>query len=190
MKRLGLVEPLAGRAMVNSPQVSVIMPVYNAERFLRLAIDSILGQTFSNFEFIIINDGSTDGSLKIIKSYKDSRIHLISRPNKGLAPSLNEGLTRAKGQYIARMDADDISLPKRLAQQVDFLDQNPTVGLVGSNYIIIDDSGKKLDVTDVFTHPSDLKVAMVTCNQYGHGSVMMRSTVFKNIKPYDPQIYV
>jgi len=176
--------------MVNSPKVSVVMPVYNAERFLDIAIDSILSQTFSNFEFIIIDDGSTDGSLKIIKSYKDPRIRLITRPNKGLAASLNEGLAEAKGQYIARMDADDISLPKRFEKQISFLDHNLDVGLLGSNYIIVDEAGQQLDITDVFTNPDDLKVAMATCNQYGHGSVMIRTKVFENTAVYDPQIYV
>jgi glycosyltransferase involved in cell wall biosynthesis len=175
-----------------TPRVSIVMPVYNCEDFLAEAIESMLNQTFADYEFIIINDGSKDKSLDIMKRYqkKDKRIKLISRPNKGLAPTLNEGLAKATGEYIARMDGDDISLPDRLQIEVDYLDAHPEVGLVGTNYIIIDPNGKTLDQTDVFTHADDLRVAMVTCNQYGHGSVMMRSNIFKRIKPYDPSIYV
>ena len=97
---------------MNNPLVSVVMSVYNSEKYLKEAIESILNQTYTNFEFIIVNDGSTDSSLDIIQEYmkKDERIVLISRDNKGLPYSLNEGIEKAKGKYIARMDADDISL--------------------------------------------------------------------------------
>src|SRR5665647_1469233 len=124
---------------MKSPKVTVLMSVYNSESFLAEAIDSILGQTFKDFEFLIINDGSKDKSLEIIKNRakNDPRIRLISRPNKGLVKSLNEGLAKARGEYIARMDSDDISLKTRLKKEVDFLDSHPDVGMVGSNYTII-----------------------------------------------------
>lgn len=113
-------------------EISVIMSVYNAEDFLDESIQSILNQTFKDFEFIIINDGSSDTSLQIIEKYKDNRIVLISRENRGLVESLNEGLVIAKGKYIARMDADDISFPKRLEEQYDFMEKNPNIGVSGT----------------------------------------------------------
>lgn len=114
------------------PQISVIMSVYNGEKYLREAIDSILNQTFTHFEFIIVNDGSTDKSLNIIKSYNGSRIILVQQENKGLAAALNEGIKIAKGKYIAMMDADDISLPTRLEKQIQFMEAHPEYVAIGS----------------------------------------------------------
>ncbi|BCX12975.1 MAG: fucosyltransferase [Thermosynechococcus sp.] len=107
-----------------SPLVSVLMPVFNAERYVAEAIESILRQSFQDFEFIIIDDGSTDGTLDILKRYaaRDSRIRLVSRENRGLVATLNEGIGLARGQWIARMDADDVALPQRLALQVKHLE--------------------------------------------------------------------
>ena len=115
------------------PKVSVVMSVCNSEPFIRDAINSILGQTFQDFEFIIINDGSTDGSLQIIQSYGDSRIRITSQENLGLTKSLNKGIGIARGEYIARQDADDISEPSRLEKQVAVLEQNSRAVLVSSN---------------------------------------------------------
>jgi len=114
------------------PKVTVLMPVYNAEKYLKEAIGSILGQSFSDFEFLIINDGSTDSSVKIIKSYDDPRIRFIANEkNLGVIPTLNKGFALAQGEFIARMDADDISLPKRLELQADFMDKHPEAGAIG-----------------------------------------------------------
>ena len=108
-----------------NPKISVIMPVYNMEKFLAKAIDSILNQTINNFEFIIINDGSTDNSLNILKSYNDKRIKIINNSkNLGIAKSLNKGKEVAVGEYIARQDADDISEPDRFFHQLDYLNKN------------------------------------------------------------------
>ncbi|WP_150464416.1 glycosyltransferase family 2 protein [Francisella sp. XLW-1] len=118
----------------NAPIISVVMPVYNAEKYISDAIESILNQTFIDFEFIIINDGSSDRSLEVIEEYKkiDSRIIVVSRENKGIVYSLNEGIALSRGKYIARMDADDISLPDRFINQVEFMDANPQIGVCGS----------------------------------------------------------
>lgn len=117
----------------HGPQVTVLMPVYNAATYLKEAIDSILNQTFTDFEFLIINDGSTDESTIIIDSYTDSRIRHVHLPqNKGVINALNKGLELAQGKYIARMDADDIALRERLARQVKFMDGHPEVGVAGS----------------------------------------------------------
>lgn len=114
-------------------KVSVLMCVYNSQKDINEAIDSILNQTFTNFEFIIVNDCSTDNSVEIIKSYTDNRIKLLTNEtNLGLAASLNVGLKVAQGEYVVRMDSDDISLPNRLQKQVDFMDANPNIGVCGS----------------------------------------------------------
>ena len=117
------------------------MPVYNAGYYLKEAIDSILNQSFSDFEFFIIDDKSTDNSLEIIKSYKDDRIILIEKQsNTGYTDSLNMAIKLSKGKYIARMDADDISSPKRFLKQYEYLESHQDVVLLGTNYEIIGDS--------------------------------------------------
>src|SRR3989337_2996755 len=123
-------------------KVSVIMSVYNGERHLRESVDSILNQTFQDFEFIIINDGSKDQSKYILESYKDERIKLIHNKNMGLTKSLNIGISIAKGKYIARQDADDISEPERLKTQYDFMEANPGLGLIGSQFEVIKENGE------------------------------------------------
>lgn len=125
------------------PAISIVLPVYNAEHYVTEAVESILNQTYTNFELIIIDDGSTDRSLEIIQKYAclDSRIRLISRENRGLVTTLNEGLALAKAPLIARMDADDVSYPNRLLVQKDFLDKNLGHILVGSKVLIIDEDG-------------------------------------------------
>lgn len=132
----------------NSPLISVVMSVCNDEKYLSEAIESILNQTYTNFEFIIINDGSTDSSFDIIQEYmqKDERIVLISRENKGLPYSLNEGIEKAKGKYIARMDSDDISKSERIQMQLEFLEEF-NYDLVGSYIEKIDMNHKSLGVS-------------------------------------------
>src|SRR5258705_775698 len=123
-----------GAAMINSPpspQVSVLLPVWNGERHLAAAIESVLGQSFTDFELLIVDDGSTDGSAALIRRYGDERIRLFeNEKNLGVTRSLNLGLAQARGRYVARMDADDLSAPERLARQVAFLDSHPEVALV------------------------------------------------------------
>ncbi len=129
------------------PRVSVLMSVYNGERFLRDSVESILGQTFTDFEFLILDDGSTDSTCEILEEYanKDARIVLVRNDrNLGLTRSLNKGLRLVRGEYLARQDADDISLPKRLEMQVKFLDAHPEVGVVGSALEIIDENGNTI----------------------------------------------
>ena len=131
-----------------SPLISVCMPVYNAERYVSEAIESVLSQTFKDFEFLILDDGSTDGSLAILKGYaeRDPRIRLTSRPNKGLAPTLNELMNQARGEFVARMDADDISLPERLERQADYLRNHPDCVIVGCHALVIDSDGDPICV--------------------------------------------
>ena len=118
---------------VNAPAVSVVMPVYNGEKYLRESIDSILNQTYTDYEFIIVNDGSNDKTEEIILSYNDNRIRYIkNEKNLQIVKSLNRGIELAKGRYIARMDADDISLPRRFEKQITFMENNLEIGVCGT----------------------------------------------------------
>jgi glycosyltransferase involved in cell wall biosynthesis len=157
------------------------MPVYNAEKYLSEAIQSILNQTFGNFEFLIINDGSTDNSLSIIKGFDDARIRLIDHPgNMGLVSSLNEGLKIAGGQFIARMDADDISNTNRLQSQFDLLLANPEVGLVGCHMDIIDENKKVIGERIYQTSHDAIKVESLFRCPVPHPGVMFRKDSFIN----------
>ena len=140
----------------SKPKISVIMPVFNAELFLKKSIDSILNQTIDNFEFIIINDGSTDNTLNIIKSYNDKRIKIINnRINIGISGSLNKGKALAAGEYIARQDADDISEPNRFLLQLKYLDEN-NLDLVDTNIVFIDQEDNYIqDYTSRFYAPNE-----------------------------------
>ena len=155
--------------------ISVVMSVYNGEDYLEEAIESILNQTYKNFEFIIIDDGSTDKSLGIIHRYKelDDRIILISRENRGLIASLNEGIKKAKGKYIARMDADDISLATRFEEQVKFMEKNLDIGICGTAIISFGVGIK--ECTWVLSAQNErLKTELLFSSCFAHPSVMMR----------------
>lgn len=156
------------------PKISVLMPVYNCELYIKEAVESILNQTYTNFEFIIIDDASTDKTVSIIKTYNDSRIQLIEKSlNTGLTNSLNKGLKLAKGRYIARMDGDDISLPERFEKQIAFLDNNPDISLCGSSYKVIgSDIVKRLP-----EHNEDIKLGLLRGNCMVHSSVMIRKQI-------------
>ncbi len=155
--------------------VTVLMPAYNPGKYLPEAIESILAQTYSNFEFLIINDGSTDNTLNIINSYKDPRIRVISRENKGLIDTLNEGIDAAAGELIARMDADDICFPERLEKQVQFFLKHPDHVLVGAEANVVDKDGKFLfKLTPVgYTHEEIAAGVEIKC-PFNHPSVMFR----------------
>lgn len=131
---------------MSNPLVSVVMVVCNVERFLGEAIASVLAQTFREFEFVIVDFGSTDKSKEIVSQYAatDHRIRLHEIPNCGLAEARNAGVSRAQGRYVAIMDADDVSLPDRLLREVEFLEKNPNVGVVGGAVAWIDATGSLL----------------------------------------------
>ena len=133
---------------MTAPKVTVLMPVYNGERYVGEAIESILAQTFTDFELLIVDDGSTDRTLSILREYarQDRRVVVLQNgSNLGLVPTLNRGLSATRGEYIARMDADDVSLPERLARQVAYMDQHPEVGVLGTNIVYIDAEGRLLN---------------------------------------------
>ena len=168
----------------DKPKISVLMPVYNGEQFLDKSINSILNQTFNNFEYIIINDRSTDDSLKIIESYEDSRIKIINFPkNMGISAALNNGLNVAKGDYIARQDQDDISHPERFMLQVDYLENND-VDLVDANFIFIDENDKYIqDYEKRYFNPEET-LSHLFFYELVHASIMCKRLIFAkyNIK--------
>ena len=157
----------------SNPDISVVMSVFNGGDYLRKSIESILNQSYLNFEFIIIDDGSTDTSLEIIKSYKDNRIVLINRKNKGFITSLNEGIEKSKGKYIARMDADDISFPSRLEKQFDFIEKN-NLDICGGHYLLINKNGKINGLNVVPTSHKMCTLSLFFKVPFAHPSVMIR----------------
>jgi glycosyltransferase involved in cell wall biosynthesis len=158
------------------PKISVLMPVYNSEKYLAEAIDSILNQTLKDFELLIINDGSTDFSLEIAKSYaeKDLRVSILKNTrSKGVAGALNTGLQVARGKYIARMDADDISFPERFQKQFDFMEKNPDIDVCGSWYELFGFNG---GVIKTPSSHKEIKETLVFYCCIGHPSVMIRGS--------------
>jgi glycosyltransferase involved in cell wall biosynthesis len=169
--------------------VTVLMPVYNADRYLGPAIESILRQTFKEFEFLIINDASTDSSSKIIASFSDKRIRVVDNErNLGVTKTLNRGIHLAEGELIARQDADDLSHPERLERQVVFLRAHPEIALVGTQAIIIDELGNYKRI--LRDRPHDhvaIKWDLLFDNSFVHTSVMFRNTIVRDtLGGYDP----
>ncbi len=175
-------------SIVTTPVISVIMPVYNGGAFIKEAIDSILAQTFTDFEFFIIDDASTDESVAIIKFYSDHRIQFIQKPtNTGYTDSLNMALALAKGKYIVRMDADDISTVDRFKKQLEYIETKKDLLVLGTAYKII---GTETLITLPATY-EEAKVISIMNVPVAHPTVMMRNEVFKNLgmryeKKYEP----
>ncbi|NMC36408.1 glycosyltransferase [Candidatus Beckwithbacteria bacterium] len=172
-----------------TPIVSVIMPAFNAQDYIKEAIESILSQTFTNFEFIIIDDCSNDKTSQIIKSFHDSRIIYLKNPSQlGLAKSLNKGLHLAKGIYIARMDADDISDSKRFELQVKKMEEDKQLALLGTWFKMIDHSGKTITICQTPTDYKQIVTSLKTSNQFAHGSVMIRKKCLKKVGFYQTNL--
>lgn len=170
------------------PEISVILPVHNGEAYLKETIDSILSQTYTNFELIVINDGSTDSSEQIILSYTDSRIvYLKNETNLKLIATLNRGIQAAKGKYIARMDADDRCHPTRFAKQVKLLESNREIGVCGSWARLIDGQGNRIGRIKNACSPGLLRCLLFFTCPLLHPSVMGKACVFKD-NAYDPEM--
>lgn len=165
-------------------KVTVLLPVYNCAQYITEAIDNILAQSVDNFEFLIIDDGSTDETPRILRNYKDPRIRLIRHENRGLAGTLNVGIGLARGKYIARQDQDDISLPDRLAKQVSYMESHPECGLLGTWAQIME--GDRL--TERYhkhpASPSELRYQLLFNNPFVHSSVMLRKSVLETLGGY------
>lgn len=168
--------------------ISVNMPVYNTAKYLPKAIDSILSQTFKDFEFVIVDDGSTDGSGEILEKYaaRDPRIRLVRRENRGIGASRNELLHLSQGEFIAVMDSDDIALPERFALQVDFLRQNPDVLLVSGWTQLIDEAGRKLAIIETPTEDQGIQELLLSGHMaICHPTFMMRQSHVAAIGGYE-----
>lgn len=172
-------------------KVSVVMSVYNGERFLRQAIDSILNQTFPDFEFIIVDDGSTDGTAEILSSYAKAapRLRVVTQQNRGLIKSLNRAIGMARGEYIARMDADDVSMPERLVVQVRWLDMHPQIAVLGTRYDEIDENSRVVRRGNRYIGSATVERALLQGNSsvFCHGSVMFRRMCFEHVGGYREQ---
>lgn len=169
------------------PLISVVMSVCNGKQYLREAIDSILNQTFTNFEFIIIDDGSTDSSAEIISNYQDGRICFVQQENAGLAAALNKGIEMSKGKYIARMDADDISFPRRLETQYAYLENHPDILAVGSAAEWIDAEGNYICTIQKAVSYEDIKKQLPD-TPFIHPSVMFRKSAYYEAGMYPSRL--
>ena len=170
------------------PRVSVIMPVYNAVTYVRAATQSILNQAFDDFEFLIFDDASTDGSLQMVRELCASERRAMifqSTENTGYVKHLNHGIQIAKGEFIARMDADDVAHPDRLTKQVAFLDRNPGVGIVGSACQIIDAQSTIVGFSARESDPAVLRFQSYFVNPFAHPTVMMRKVIADQVGDYD-----
>jgi hypothetical protein len=168
---------------VTPPRVTVLMSVYNGERYLREAIDSILTQTFADLELLIIDDASIDDSGAILRSYDDARMRIITNEtNRGLTASLNAGLALANGELIARHDADDRSRPTRLAEQVAFLGAHPEIAVVGAQAAVIDEQGRRRPRLDTLRPQSSaaIRFSLMFISPMIHGAVMFRRALIRD----------
>lgn len=167
--------------MSDVPSISVNMPVYNGVKYLKQAIDSILNQTYTDFELIIIDDGSTDTSVDLIKSYRDPRIKLFQNNlNRGLAFSRNRAIEQSKGKYIAILDSDDIAYPERIKKQLDFLEKNPDYVMIGSWIDIIDENDQvSEDGVKLLVENDLLRTQLFFSNHFAQSSLLIRRSVFE-----------
>ncbi|HEY4639727.1 MAG TPA: glycosyltransferase [Thermoanaerobaculia bacterium] len=178
--------------MFEVPRVSVLLPAWNGETFLAEAMESIVRQTFRSFELIVIDDGSTDGTAAIAEDFaaRDERVRLIRRPHEGLSPALNAGIKAARGEYLARMDADDISAPDRLQKQVAFLDAHPDCVAAGAWIEVIDETRRKIGVkTFVTTHDEIFSALLRGISPMAHPTVVARADAIRAAGGYDASRY-
>jgi len=176
---------------MSSPKVTVLMPVFNSEKYLNEAIGSVLSQSFIDFELLIINDGSTDDSVRIIQEYqgKDNRIvYVKNERNVGIQKTLNKGISLSQGGYIARMDSDDIWCDqKKLQKQLDFLDNNPDYALVGTAMETIDTHGDKLQIIKYKETDKEIRNSILFSSQFAHPSIIIRKSALESIGNYSEE---
>jgi hypothetical protein len=168
------------------PKLSVVMSVFNGERFLREAVESILDQSFPEFELIIIDDGSSDDSGSILDSYQrmDARVRVYHQDNRGLSDSLNRGCGLARGKYVARMDADDIAIRNRLMLQMQFIDAHPEVAVLGGAVEFVDVTGKVLRIARYPCGNREIQRGLLDSNLFWHPTILLRTDVFAAIGGY------
>lgn len=170
------------------PIISVLMAVYNGEKYLEQSVQSILGQSFTDFEFLIINDGSTDNTVSMIESYGDPRIRLhTNEKNLGQINSLNVGLKLAEGKYVARMDADDYAMPERLEKQLEFIQKEQEYSVVGTDCLVIKETGEKHSVSKGQSNWEDIVLTLLGKSPLNHVSVLMNREDVLSIDGYRPE---
>ena len=170
--------------MVDQPLISVLLPVFNGGPYLQESIDSVLGQSLRNFELIIIDDGSTDDSWRVIERQKDPRVHAFRQNNQGLSGTLNRAIELARGVYLARQDADDVALPERFERQAGFLESHGNHGLVGTWATVISERNEQ---SGMHNHPAEnhvLKYELLFDNPFVHSSMMIRKAVIDRVGGY------
>jgi len=170
------------------PKVTVLMPVYNATEFFGEAVESVLNQSFCDFELVMIDDGSDEPLDEFLGEFKDDRIVLVRQENQGLTRSLNRGIRMARGSLIARMDGDDVSLPDRLQRQVGEMESDWKLDLVGSYFDVIDAAGNLTERKQPFTDPVYRLWRLQFHNNYGHGTVMLRKEAIVKAGMYDERL--
>ena len=168
---------------MRNPNVSILMPVFNGELYIRRCLESVIRQTYRNWELIVVDDCSTDKTVDVVQNYldTDSRIRLIrKRKNRGLAIQLNESIDLARGELLARMDVDDEMLPKRLESQVNFLRKHPEIGVLGSKAILVDKYGKPVGNANIPELHDDIRKLLPYRNPIVHSATMMRREIFRH----------
>lgn len=173
-----------------APTVSVVLTVYNGLPYVRTAVESVLNQTYDNFELVVIDDGSTDGTNEALEEYDDDRMHVYRQTNRGRAPSLVRGVDLANGEYVAIIDADDIATPNRLKRQVEALEADPTLGLVGAAYLQRFEGGERTRYRPVNPPSSheDIVRELPFRNPFAHSVVMYRRDVIREVGGYNPSL--
>ena len=175
---------------MTAPAVSVLMAVKNGAPWVREAAQSVLTQTASDLELIVIDDGSTDGTAEVLASIHDARLRVERQPPRGLTPSLNRALSLARAPLIARLDADDLAVPERLACQRKFLDAHPGVGLLGAAAREVDTSGREVGIVMPPEADAAIRHALIRRNPFVHSSVMARRNVLIDVGGYDQRLPV
>lgn len=174
--------------MLGAPQVTILMSVLNAGPHFPAAVESVLSQSFGDFEFLIIDDGSTEPPMDMLTEINDRRIVVRCQENMGLTKSLNRGLGMARGDYVARMDADDVSLPGRLEAQVHEMDANDGIDMVGTFFDVVDGEGKIIETKELIVDPIYRLWRLQFHNNYGHGSMMLRRRSIIEAGGYDESL--
>jgi len=172
------------------PAVSVVVRVFNAERYLREAVESVLAQSCADFELLAIDDGSTDASVAMLHAFCDPRIRVVSQPNGGKIAAAARGLSEARGRYVAILDADDRAAPERLAKQVAYLDAHPNAVMVGSALAIVDERGARVGIRKYPESDAALRKAITIYNPFGHSTLMYRRDAARTAGGYDPRYII
>jgi glycosyltransferase involved in cell wall biosynthesis len=177
------------RTLNSTPMISVLIPIFNGEKYLNHSLESIVNQTFIDFEVLLIDDGSTDGSMSILNEFAhhDKRVRIISKTNSGLTDTLNRGLLECRGKWIARMDQDDIASPKRLEQQVRKIESDEAIVLVGSDFVTLDEQTRKTKRYKIpSTHEQMVKRLERLRGFFPHSSALIHAETIRRIGGYDP----